>query len=66
MGACRVSEPEFEKFGRLLRKYGMRRKSDFFRTCLEKLFEADAEGNLQLPIDLARTEGPRPGRREKA
>jgi hypothetical protein len=67
LGACRVSESEFEKLGPVLRKYGMRRKSDFFRTCLEKLFEADAEGNLQLPIDLARTAGPRPpARREKA
>lgn len=58
MGACRVSESEFERFRRLLPKYGMRRKSDFFRTCLEKLFEADTQGNLKLPIDLARTTEP--------
>lgn len=57
MGACRVSQSEFEKLGQLLRKYGIRRKSDFFRTCLERLFEADTEGNLQLPLDLARIAG---------
>ena len=58
--AVGVSQAEFEKFQRLLLKYGMRRKSDFFRTCLEKLFEVDSQGNLQWPLDLARTMSRRP------
>lgn len=53
---CRATERERDRLKELVKKYGLAGPSHFFRTCLEKFFEADAADNLKLPIDLVRTQ----------
>jgi len=51
---CRASSYERDELKRLARKYGLAGPSHFFRTCLDRFFEADRANNLYLPIDLKR------------
>jgi hypothetical protein len=52
---CRATREEREKLKALAQKYGLAGPSHFFRTCLDRLFEADEAGDLKLPMDLKRT-----------
>jgi hypothetical protein len=62
---CRASERERDRLKSLVKKYGLAGPSHFFRTCLEKFFEADDDGNLKLPIDLARTKKEKPAQKPR-
>src|SRR6266850_8346374 len=53
---CRSTAGERDRLKDLVKKYGLAGPSHFFRTCLDKFFDADTAGNLKLPIDLARTD----------
>jgi hypothetical protein len=52
---CRATLAERDRLRILVKKYGLAGPSHFFRSCLERFFEADDIGNLQLPIDLVRS-----------
>jgi hypothetical protein len=53
---CRATLEERDRLKALAKKYGLAGPSHFFRTCLDRFFEADDSADLELPIDLKRKE----------
>jgi hypothetical protein len=68
MPTCRATVEEREELKRIVKHYGLDGPGHFFRTCLERFFDAYHAGDLALPIDLVRNHksGPKPAGRAAA